>query len=812
LKIFKSSNRFYSLITLSLLLISLITGALLVWSISLIVNYPDIGATWSFTSGIVYQLSTNHPNSSFIKIGDRVLTVNGHSASDNPLIFQGKSVGDSVDVYLFHDGMVVNAKLLLTAPTSATIINRIIPIPIAAVIWILCLLVPLFSIMEKKAIFFFLFFQSVTIMLILGNITAFGPEWSRLLFNSLILFIGPLTVFTHCLLIDTHHTRICKIASIILSTVAIFLWLLHILSPQINQILPNFDSLLKSLRYLWLAVSVLLLLAILIRQYINQIDTEIKYKIKIIFGANFLGILPLLVFSLIPQALFSYYLIPYEITLLFILILPLSYGFLVFRHHYLNIERYLNRSIAYLLILLITATIYSGFYLLIYETIHSEAIKPLLNWALLILLALFAHPLYNVLFMRIQKLLYGDWYDYQSAIKHVSQAININATKAEVIKAFIDGVQRVFQLEEVHLLWFYDKDKKVNFMAGLLENSALACMITLFSRDVFVYKMLFDKTTPIPIQLNQLIDKNNQLSLEEKEVINKKYVFIFPIFGSKGLIGALLLGNKRGREALSQSDFETLGVITNYASFAFENMALVDELKQSNQARIRLNQQVLQSSEKERKRLARELHDSVIQTLTAINYQCSQLRRDVGSSKENQVDSISSTIRNAILQLRHICADLRPPALDTLGLSAIVRSEIRSMYKPGTPRMKLEIIGEDNCEASEEVSLCLYRVLKEGLINAIKHSKANKILITLEYEPNLVKLLIEDDGVGFSLPERLLDLSMKGHYGIVGIQEWVDTTGGRFNLFSTPGKGCQLSIELPFHNNKSRFLKDQEAV
>lgn len=782
------------------------------WSISLIVNYPDIGATWSFTSGIVYQLSANHPNSSFIKIGDRILTINGRSASDEPLIFHGKSVGDSVEVNLLHNGYIVKVQLLLTKPTSSTLINRITPIPIAVLIWSLCLLVPLFSVMEKKAIFFFLFFQSVTTMLILGNITAFGPEWSRLLFNSLILFIGPLAIYTHCLLIDTHQTRICKFASITLSTIAIFLWLIHIFSTQIDQILRNFDSSLRSLRYLWLAVSVVLLLAILIQQYINQINAENKYKIKIIIGANFLGISPLLIFSLVPQALFSYCLIPYEITLLFILILPLGYGFLVFRHQYLNLEKYINRSIAYLLILLITAIIYSGFYLLIYETIHSESIKPLLNWALLILLALFAHPLYNVLFKRVQKLLYGDWYDYQSAVKHVSQAININATKAEVIKSFIDGVQRVFQLEEVHLLWFYDKDKKVNFMAGILETRALACLINLLSRDVFIYKMLSDKTTSIPIQLNQLLDKNSQLSLEEKEVINKKYVFIFPIFGSKDLIGALLLGNKRGREVLSQSDFDILGVITNYASFAFENMALIDELKLSNLARIRLNQQILQSSEKERKRLARELHDSVIQTLTAINYQCSQLRRDVGSSKENQVDIISSSIRNAILDLRHICADLRPPALDTLGLSAIVRSEVRSMSTPGTPIMKLDIIGEDNWDASEEVSLCVYRVLKEGLINAIKHSKANKIFITLEYEPNQVTLVIEDDGIGFSLPERLLDLSMKGHYGIVGIQEWVDTTGGRFNLFSTPGKGCRLSIEMPLYNNKSQILNDQEAI
>jgi len=88
-------------------------------------------------------------------------------------------------------------------------------------------------------------------------------------------------------------------------------------------------------------------------------------------------------------------------------------------------------------------------------------------------------------------------------------------------------------------------------------------------------------------------------------------------------------------------------------------------------------------------------------------------------------------------------------------------------------------------------------VLKEGLINAIKHAQSKYIFVGLKLEQNRVELTVKDDGIGFCLPERLLDLSMKGHYGIIGIHEWVASTGGKLNISSSPGKGCELSIELP---------------
>ena len=101
------------------------------------------------------------------------------------------------------------------------------------------------------------------------------------------------------------------------------------------------------------------------------------------------------------------------------------------------------------------------------------------------------------------------------------------------------------------------------------------------------------------------------------------------------------------------------------------------------------------------------------------------------------------------------------------------------------------------CNLPEEVHLALYRIAQEALHNVGKHAGASCVNMLLQFEPNLVELVIEDDGRGFAVPESPAEITGSGHFGLLGIQERAEMMGARLLIESEPGEGTRLTISLP---------------
>jgi signal transduction histidine kinase len=196
--------------------------------------------------------------------------------------------------------------------------------------------------------------------------------------------------------------------------------------------------------------------------------------------------------------------------------------------------------------------------------------------------------------------------------------------------------------------------------------------------------------------------------------------------------------------------------------------------------------QLVLGREEERKRIARELHDQVIQNLLGLKFHLAD--HVVGSSPLQ--DEINTTIET----IRHLCADLRPPALDHLGLAAALRSYVQDVQARTNLVVELHL---DEATLAEDTALALFRVAQEALTNAWRHAHARGVRVTLQTSRDAVELSVEDDGCGFVVPERLGALVEQGHFGLMSMRERVELVGGTLRIESQPGGGTRVHARVP---------------
>ncbi|HWL61365.1 MAG TPA: sensor histidine kinase [Steroidobacteraceae bacterium] len=209
----------------------------------------------------------------------------------------------------------------------------------------------------------------------------------------------------------------------------------------------------------------------------------------------------------------------------------------------------------------------------------------------------------------------------------------------------------------------------------------------------------------------------------------------------------------------------------------------------------RLVRRLIEVQEEERRRLARELHDELGQTLNAIKLDVLALP-DAGAAQR-----IATSVDRVYGAAGDLVRSLRPPALDELGLSAALEACVDRWRRshPGLA-VQLSMAGELD-ELGETLSLALYRIVQEALTNCVRHARAGHFYIDLTRGAGAVGgvlLEMRDDGRGF-------DVATAGHTGsgLTGMRERVALLGGQFELLSAPGQGVTIRIEIPVREEEA---------
>jgi signal transduction histidine kinase len=236
------------------------------------------------------------------------------------------------------------------------------------------------------------------------------------------------------------------------------------------------------------------------------------------------------------------------------------------------------------------------------------------------------------------------------------------------------------------------------------------------------------------------------------------------------------------------------------------NRQLADQLAEQLQALDKANvalreaqRRLLSEREEERKHLARELHDQIIQDLLSINYEIEEMGTEekLSQKTEESLQSIQQGIRDLVDNLRNICRDLRPPTIDNLGLGAALQSYTQDWS--GRTGIQINIHLDDHLgRLPEETELSIFRIIQEGLNNVWRHAQAKNVEIILKHtSPRSLMVTISDDGLGLDEDYDLITLANNGHYGLLGISERVALLGGRFHLQRSPEGGSLLLVEVP---------------
>jgi signal transduction histidine kinase len=198
---------------------------------------------------------------------------------------------------------------------------------------------------------------------------------------------------------------------------------------------------------------------------------------------------------------------------------------------------------------------------------------------------------------------------------------------------------------------------------------------------------------------------------------------------------------------------------------------------------------VVEAQEAERRRLARELHDEAGQTLTSMLIGLKALEEKTDPDSRDVVSSLRDAVVDTLRGLRRIVVELRPKALDDLGLVPALEALTTDFAQRTGVDIQFEAGSFPRLPAEAESAL--YRIVQEGLTNVVRHSHARHASVSLSSNDDRLRLLIDDDGRGFDVANT------NGGFGLEGIGERAHLLGGRFTVTSTPGRGTSLVVEVP---------------
>jgi signal transduction histidine kinase len=224
------------------------------------------------------------------------------------------------------------------------------------------------------------------------------------------------------------------------------------------------------------------------------------------------------------------------------------------------------------------------------------------------------------------------------------------------------------------------------------------------------------------------------------------------------------------------------------------------ELNVLNRIRRQLLAKTISAQEEERKRLARELHDDSAQTLAAalMTLKTAEDALPAASHGARQaMDRSRSQLEVALREIRKAIVDLRPSALDDLGLATAVRTYANEHLRPLGIKVAFEISGDEQ-RATGAAATAIFRIVQEAVNNVARHSGARKARITLEFGASAVVTVVEDDGSGFD-PEDFRQPQENGRgLGLLGMRERAELFGGDVEIASGAGQGTSVRVRVPY--------------
>ncbi len=276
------------------------------------------------------------------------------------------------------------------------------------------------------------------------------------------------------------------------------------------------------------------------------------------------------------------------------------------------------------------------------------------------------------------------------------------------------------------------------------------------------------------------------------------WMVLAPIIVKDKTIGVMQVDRPQETMGFDLEENEIIFAIARATAIAMENARLIEMLEQKEELLHQLVNKIITAQEDERKRLAADLHDGIIQSLIAIWYRLQRIKAEPQTSPDKWYDEISDLtdlLSSQIQDIRRILYDLRPLILDNYGLIPAVESYVQNLQEKHNLPIELSTSGKDN-RLESKIEVTLFRILQEALTNVMKHADATQIKVRLVISKKEAFLEVEDNGTGLD-PALFAASQAQNRLGLASIQERALLLAGSCHIDSQPGKGTRVLVRIP---------------
>lgn len=227
------------------------------------------------------------------------------------------------------------------------------------------------------------------------------------------------------------------------------------------------------------------------------------------------------------------------------------------------------------------------------------------------------------------------------------------------------------------------------------------------------------------------------------------------------------------------------------------DLGQVEELLATAKQHQMMGLRIIQAQEEERKRVAREIHDGPAQSMANVVLRADlvekMLKNEQAADALRELQGLKEMVRLSLADVRRIIFNLRPMALDDLGLVPTLQKYIRTFEEQTQLQVELVVFGKE-LPLGSSFKAGMFRLIQECLTNVAKHARARFVQVKLEFQPNVLYLVVKDDGAGFSVEEAQRSGTS---FGLLGMRERTQLLQGTMEITSAPGEGTKVFFQIP---------------
>lgn len=246
-----------------------------------------------------------------------------------------------------------------------------------------------------------------------------------------------------------------------------------------------------------------------------------------------------------------------------------------------------------------------------------------------------------------------------------------------------------------------------------------------------------------------------------------------------------------------------MSVVLEYLS---GELGQVTRIVESAKNRQMIGLKIILAQEEERKRIAREIHDGPAQMLANLVLRTEIVERMLVKQEfglvQAEVIDLKGQVRYSLEEMRKVIFNLRPMALDDLGLIPTLRKYVHDYEEKTKIRTSFETRGKEH-RLSSAMEAAVYRLVQEGLSNAAKHAYPSYVLVEITYQAQLIKIVVKDNGLGFNV-KKISEQANRESFGLVGMRERVELLEGRMEIQSAENQGTTIVIHIPTNVEKGK--------